>query len=136
MFGELGAHGGAVRRRRPGREADLEARGLGAADVGATGAPMHPGDMVAQFKLAWKNLVEVLAAANMQPKNIVRLNFYTTDVDQFMAKAGDMIPVYAATGCKPANSLSTSVLRMSTRSCSTGIVAWSFATPTASCRRS
>jgi enamine deaminase RidA (YjgF/YER057c/UK114 family) len=54
----------------------------------ASGAPMHPGDLVAQFKLAWKNLVEVLAAANMEPRNIVRLNFYTTDVEAFMAKAG------------------------------------------------
>jgi hypothetical protein len=24
----------------------------------ASGAPMHPGDLGAQFKLAWKNLVE------------------------------------------------------------------------------
>jgi len=71
----------------------------------ASGAPMHPGDLVAQFKLAWKNLVDVLAAANMEPKNIVRLNFYTTDVDAFMAKAGEMVPIYAQTGCKPAATL-------------------------------
>jgi enamine deaminase RidA (YjgF/YER057c/UK114 family) len=71
----------------------------------ANGAPMHPGDLVAQFKLAWKNLVEVLAAANMTPKNIVRLNFYTTDVDAFMAKAGEMVPVFAEEGCKPTSTL-------------------------------
>ena len=71
----------------------------------ASGAPMHPGDVVAQFKLAWKNLVEVLAAANMEPKNIVRLNFYTTDVDAFMAKAGELVPVWAQAGCKPASTL-------------------------------
>jgi hypothetical protein len=29
---------------------------------------MHPSDLVAQFRLAWKNLVEVLAAANMTPE--------------------------------------------------------------------
>jgi hypothetical protein len=34
----------------------------------ASGAPMHPSDLVAQFRLAWKNLVEVLAAANMTPE--------------------------------------------------------------------
>ena len=34
----------------------------------ASGAPMHPGDLVAQFTLAWKNLVEVLAVANMSPR--------------------------------------------------------------------
>ena len=71
----------------------------------ANGAPMHPGDIVAQFKLAWKNLLEVLAAANMEPKNIVRLNFYTTDVDQFMAKAGEMVPIFAKAGCKPVSTL-------------------------------
>jgi enamine deaminase RidA (YjgF/YER057c/UK114 family) len=64
-----------------------------------------PGDLVAQFKLAWKNLVDVLAAAHMEPKNIVRLNFYTTDVDAFMAKAGEMVPIFAQTGCKPASTL-------------------------------
>ncbi len=71
----------------------------------ASGAPMHPGDLVAQFKLAWKNLVEVLAASNMEPKNIVRLNFYTTDVDEFMAKAGELVPVWAQAGCKPVSTL-------------------------------
>ena len=71
----------------------------------ASGASMHPGDLVAQFKLAWKNLVEVLAAANMEPKNIVRLNFYTTDVASFMANAGEMVPVFASAGCKPVSTL-------------------------------
>jgi enamine deaminase RidA (YjgF/YER057c/UK114 family) len=71
----------------------------------ANGAPMHPDDLVAQFKLAWANLGEVLAAANMVPSNIVRLNFFTTDVDMFMAKAGEMIPVIAAAGCTPVSTL-------------------------------
>src|SRR5258705_13272429 len=71
----------------------------------ANGASMHPGDLVAQFNLAWKNLVEVLAAANMEPKNIVRLNFYTTSVDEFMAKAGELVPVFAKAGCKPVSTL-------------------------------
>ena len=71
----------------------------------ANGAPMHPGDLVAQFKLAWKNLVEVLAAARMEPRNIVRLNFYTTDVPKFMANAPQLVPVFAAAGCKPVSTL-------------------------------
>jgi enamine deaminase RidA (YjgF/YER057c/UK114 family) len=71
----------------------------------ANGAPMNPGDLVAQFKLAWKNLVEVLAAANMKPGNIVRLNLYTTDVEGFMAKAGAMVPIIAEAGCKPVSTL-------------------------------
>ncbi len=71
----------------------------------ANGAPMHPGDIVAQTKLAWANLVEVLAAANMTPANIVRLNFYTTDVDTFMGAAGELVPIWASAGCKPVSTL-------------------------------
>jgi enamine deaminase RidA (YjgF/YER057c/UK114 family) len=71
----------------------------------ASGAPMHPGDLVAQFKLAWQNLVEVLAAAGMEPRNIVRLNFYTTDVPTFMTKAGELVPIFASAGCKPVSTL-------------------------------
>jgi enamine deaminase RidA (YjgF/YER057c/UK114 family) len=71
----------------------------------ASGAPMHPGDIVAQCKLAWANLVEVLATANMKPANIVRLNFYTTDVDKFMGVAGELVPIWAGAGCKPVGTL-------------------------------
>jgi enamine deaminase RidA (YjgF/YER057c/UK114 family) len=71
----------------------------------ANGAPMHPGDLVAQAKLAWANLSEVLDAAGMKPANVVRLNFYTTDVDLFMAKAGEIVPIFAGPGCKPTATL-------------------------------
>jgi enamine deaminase RidA (YjgF/YER057c/UK114 family) len=71
----------------------------------ASGAPLHPGDLVAQARQAWTNLVEVLAAAGMTPANIVRLNFYTTDVDGFMAAAGELVPLWAGAGCKPVSTL-------------------------------
>ena len=71
----------------------------------ANGAPLHPGDLVAQFTEAWKNLVEVLEAAGMQPSNVVRLNFYTTDVELFMSVAGQIVPVFAGAGCKPTATL-------------------------------
>jgi enamine deaminase RidA (YjgF/YER057c/UK114 family) len=71
----------------------------------ADGAPMHPGDLVAQFQLAWDNLKDALAAADMDPTNIVRMNMYTTDVDGFMAAAGDLIPIFAGDGCKPVATL-------------------------------
>ena len=32
----------------------------------ASGAPMHAGDLAAQFKLAWKNLIEVLAGDRIE----------------------------------------------------------------------
>jgi enamine deaminase RidA (YjgF/YER057c/UK114 family) len=48
----------------------------------ADGNPQHPGDMAAQLELALDNLEAVLAAADMTLADIVRLNFYTTDVDE------------------------------------------------------
>jgi enamine deaminase RidA (YjgF/YER057c/UK114 family) len=71
----------------------------------ADGSPMHPGDLVAQFKLAWANLKDALAAAGMAPGNIVRLTFYTTDVDAFMGAADQLVPIFAADGCKPTATL-------------------------------
>ena len=71
----------------------------------ADGSSMHAGDFNAQFKLAWKNLKDSLAAADMEPSNIVRLNIYTTDVDAFMAAAGDLVPILAQDGCKPVSTL-------------------------------
>ncbi len=71
----------------------------------ADGTPMHAGDIVAQFKLAWSNLKDALAASDMAPTNIVRLNMYTTDVDAFMAAIEQLVPIYAEDGCKPSCTL-------------------------------
>lgn len=72
---------------------------------GPDGAPLHAGDLVAQFGQAWSNLKDALAAAEMDPTNIVRLNIYTTDVPGFMAAAGDLVPIFAGDGCKPVSTL-------------------------------
>jgi enamine deaminase RidA (YjgF/YER057c/UK114 family) len=50
--------------------------------VDADGQPQHPGDMAAQLRLALDNLETVLAGADMDLGNVVRLNAYTTDVDE------------------------------------------------------
>jgi enamine deaminase RidA (YjgF/YER057c/UK114 family) len=50
--------------------------------VDADGSPQHPGDMAAQLELALDNLEAVVAAADMTLANVVRLNAYTTDVEQ------------------------------------------------------
>lgn len=65
------------------------------------GAPMHAGDLVAQFRLAWSNLKDALSAADMGPADIVRLNIYTTDVEGFMEAAEELVQVFAGDGCKP-----------------------------------
>ena len=48
----------------------------------ADGNPQHPGDLAAQLELSLDNLEAVLAAADMTLADIVRLNVYTTDVDE------------------------------------------------------
>src|SRR5919204_4563273 len=52
--------------------------------VDANGNPQHPGDMAAQLELALDNLGAVLAEAGMSFANVVRLNAYTTDFDEFV----------------------------------------------------
>jgi len=72
---------------------------------GPDGAPLHAGDMVAQFRQAWSNLKEALAAADMDATNIVRLNMYTTDVPAFMASAEDIVEIFAGDNCRPVSTL-------------------------------
>lgn len=64
----------------------------------ADGAPLHPGDLVAQYRSAWENLLDALAIAGMGPENIVRCNFYTTDVAAFMAAADAITAIHIAAG--------------------------------------
>jgi enamine deaminase RidA (YjgF/YER057c/UK114 family) len=52
--------------------------------VDADGKPQHPGDMAAQLELSLDNLQAIVAAADMTLANIVRLNIYTTDVDELI----------------------------------------------------
>ena len=54
----------------------------GQASVDPSGNPAHPGDMRRQMALALDNLEAILGAANMGLANIVRLNIYSTDVDE------------------------------------------------------
>lgn len=52
----------------------------------ADGTPQHPGDMAAQLALSLDNLEAVLAEAGMTLANVVRLNFYATDVGELLAQ--------------------------------------------------
>ena len=72
---------------------------------GPDGAPLHAGDLVEQFRLAWSNLKDALAEANMDATNIVRLNMYTTDVEAFMESAEELVPIFANDGCRPVSTL-------------------------------
>src|SRR6187431_2330130 len=61
----------------------------GQTSVDAEGNPVHDTDMPAQVDQALNNLEEVLGRAGFQLSDVVRLNYYTTDVDAFIA-AGEV----------------------------------------------
>jgi enamine deaminase RidA (YjgF/YER057c/UK114 family) len=50
--------------------------------VDENGAPQHIGDMRGQIGLALDNLEAVLAGADMDLSNIIKLGVYATDVDE------------------------------------------------------
>ena len=62
----------------------------GQTSTDAEGRPVHPGDMRAQVSLALDNLEAVLREAGLAVADVVRLNYYTTDVDAFFG-AHDII---------------------------------------------
>jgi enamine deaminase RidA (YjgF/YER057c/UK114 family) len=71
----------------------------GQASVDAQGKPLHARDMAKQLAQAFDNLEAVLAKAGMSLANVVRLNYYTTDMPAFlaatpqvMARLGDTKP--------------------------------------------
>ncbi len=77
----------------------------GQTSTGPDGAPMHAGNITEQARVAWSNITDALAEANMDATNIVRMNMYTTDVPAFMEAAGDIVPIWAGAGCKPVSTL-------------------------------
>jgi enamine deaminase RidA (YjgF/YER057c/UK114 family) len=77
----------------------------GQTSVDADGRPLHAGDMAAQVRQALANLETVLERAGFKLADVVRLNYYTTDVDGFMAGAGAGLGRLVESGCRPASTL-------------------------------
>jgi enamine deaminase RidA (YjgF/YER057c/UK114 family) len=79
----------------------------GQASVDADGQLLHPGDFTAQLQQALDNIETVLQEANYRLGDVVRLNYYTTDVDAFLsAPSQDLLAErFAAAGCHPAATL-------------------------------
>ena len=73
--------------------------------MSAAGVPMHAGDMRAQIRLALDNLETVLKEAGLEWSNVVRLNYYTTDVDLFLKEYEAVASRLIAAGCRPASTL-------------------------------
>jgi len=77
----------------------------GQTSVDANGAPLNRGDMAAQINLALDNLETVLRAAGMTLSNVVRLNYYTTDMTAFFTASPGLTARLQASGVQPAGTL-------------------------------
>ncbi len=73
--------------------------------MSAEGKPLHEGDMAAQLALSVENLEAVLAEAGMTLANLVRLNVYTTDVDELFPHYGVLAGRLGAAGAAPATTM-------------------------------
>ena len=77
----------------------------GQTSVDADGTPTHAGDMAAQVSGALDNLETTLSQAGFKLADVVRLNYYTTDVDAFFETAPTWGQRLAEAGCRPASTL-------------------------------
>jgi enamine deaminase RidA (YjgF/YER057c/UK114 family) len=77
----------------------------GQTSVDADGQAMHEGDMGAQVMQALDNLETVLSEAGFSLADLVRLNYYVTDVEAFF-QAGEVYgPRLAEAGCRASGTL-------------------------------
>jgi enamine deaminase RidA (YjgF/YER057c/UK114 family) len=73
----------------------------GQTSMSEDGTPLHDGDMAAQLAVSLDNLEAVLGEAGMSLANLVRLNVYTTDVDQLFPQYGVLASRLGAAGVAP-----------------------------------
>ena len=78
----------------------------GQTSVDDEGNPVYPGDMAAQINKALDNLETVLREAGLGLSDVVRLNYYVTDVNAFKeAYESDTVSRLSQAGCRPATTL-------------------------------
>ena len=77
----------------------------GQTSVDANGSPLHAGDMGAQLQRAFDNLEAVLKGAGMTLGDVVRLNYYTTDVAGYLQAAGGVAARFPGDRPAPAGTL-------------------------------
>ncbi|GAB3712281.1 RidA family protein [Spirosoma flavus] len=76
----------------------------GQAAMTAEGQPINA-DMGEQISLSFDNLEAVLQQAGYSLENVVRLNIYTTSIEQFFANYGQVIGRLSANNCAPSSTL-------------------------------
>ena len=77
----------------------------GQASVDTDGKPVHVNDMVGQINQSFDNLEAVLKQAGLELSNVVRLCYYTTDVDRLFASYDVVTGRLQAANCRPASTL-------------------------------
>jgi len=87
------------------REAERVVLVSGQTSTNSDGQPIHAGDMAAQMAQAVDNLETVLRAADLELSHLVRLSYYTTDLDAFGPAAAAGLAKIAESGCEVASTL-------------------------------
>jgi enamine deaminase RidA (YjgF/YER057c/UK114 family) len=77
----------------------------GQTSVDEDGRPLHAGDIRAQTARALDNLEVVLRDAGTTLADVVRLNYYTTDVAALLSAWDTVTARLAAGSCRPASTL-------------------------------
>jgi enamine deaminase RidA (YjgF/YER057c/UK114 family) len=77
----------------------------GQTSVDADGKVLHAGNMAAQIAQAFTNLETVLAASGFNLSQVVRLNYYTTDMQAFNAAYAEVAKRLGPAGLQPAGTL-------------------------------
>lgn len=78
----------------------------GQTSTGADGNTLHGDDMGAQTVEALDNLETVLREAGMSLANVVRLNYYVTDVDRYLQEGAQAVGQrLGAAGVRPAGTM-------------------------------
>ena len=77
----------------------------GQTSSGPDGATLHGDDMGAQCRQAFDNLETVLEHAGMTFANVVRLDYYVTDVERFFAEGAPVAGERLAGTVQPAGTL-------------------------------
>lgn len=72
---------------------------------GPDGEALHAGDMGAQCRQSFANLEAVLKQAGMTMANIVRINYYVTNIDQFFTDAVEIANECLVDAGQPASTL-------------------------------
>jgi enamine deaminase RidA (YjgF/YER057c/UK114 family) len=77
----------------------------GQVSVDSEGNPIHAGDMAAQIHQVFDNLETVLHQAGAQLSDVVRLTYYTTDMEA-LSQAGHVLGERLGKGgCRPASTV-------------------------------